>query len=490
MLKKLLSSVISLCLIFSAILPCFAAERTSKDRYKITNPYEAVTELLPEPDNHYKTNLHTHSTVSDGRISMPDMIKTYYEENFDVLAMAEHGVIGKEWNKEPTRYILMRICEMFNSISDKTDYFSNQYAHLSDEEYEAITGGTYGFSEDGTFTPEMNYPFSEETHRKFGRGLNCMTTGIELSAASVMESHVNSYFSDFGECYAGMLTHEGDYEFFVKNVEKAGGVSVINHPGHYLNSKFIPENATNEDQLFYFADILNRYPSCLGIETFNNNDRESANNRYFWDALLQYVIPYGQRNVFGFSNSDAHKQKEVDTEFMDFILPSFSQDNMRKAMESGAFFATGRIASLEHELGGNFSARGPVPQVTGIHVDDETDTITVTARNAKRIEWIANGTVIENSVSENEKGELVSVLKLSGHSDEVTCYVRFQIFGDGGFCYSNPFICDDGNMERFIIEDTRTGIHVFLDYTERFLERNIIGALFKILAWSIEKKLY
>lgn len=490
MFKKVLSLTLCAIMLFSISIPAFASDTApAQINYKITNPYKDVTAYLGNPDRHYKTNLHTHSTVSDGRITMPEMVKEYYAQNFDILAMSEHGVIGKNWNEQPTHYFLMRICTFFNALSDKQDYFKRQYDILSNEEFKAITEGTYGFDETGKFTINSTEAFSEVSNRRYGRGLNCMTTGIELSAASALQSHLNGYFCDWGECYASLFTNEGNYEFFVKNVEKAGGVTVINHPGHYLNSKHVPENAKDKNQLFYFSDIFNRYESCLGIEVFNNNDNEAKGNRLFWDELLKYVIPYGKRNVYGFSNSDAHNYNQVDTEFMDFILPEYSMDNMRKAMENGEFFATGRKAKNANELGDPFVASGPVPQVTSITVDEENDIITITAKNAKRIEWIADGNLIENSVESCDNGELKSIMKLRDHSNKISTYVRFQIYGDGGYCFSNPFICDDGNMSRFIIEDTRSAAEKLADSADRIFTRNIIGALIKLLEWAIENKL-
>ena len=47
-------------------------------KYKITNPYESVTDLLGNMDNHYKTNLHTHSTYSDANDTMTDMTHYIY----------------------------------------------------------------------------------------------------------------------------------------------------------------------------------------------------------------------------------------------------------------------------------------------------------------------------------------------------------------------------------------------------------------------------
>lgn len=485
MKRKITAVILCVCLLVPFVLVPVSAQSR---QFSITNPYEAVTSLLPDAENHYKTNLHTHSTVSDGRVTMPEMVKEHYAQNYDILAMTEHGILGKNWNEDPTHYYLMRICTIANSLSDGDDYYKDQYDLLTDEEFEAITNGTYGFDGNGNYTLTSSVGFAEESNRTYGRGMQCVTTGSELSAASALQNHVNGYFSDWGECISGLLTHEGDYEYFIKNVDAAGGVSVINHPGHYLNSKRIVANATNENQLFYFAGLLNKYKSCLGIETFNNSDNESSNNRLFWDELLKYVLPYGERNVFGFSNSDTHDLNRVDTEFMDFILPFYSQDNLREAMETGAFFATGRLAKTAAELGDGFRAEGPVPQVRSITVDDENDTITVTAINAERIEWVADGKIIETAVT-TENGVTTSVIKLAEHSDGISCYVRFQIFGKGGYCYSNPFICDDGDMQRFIIKDNRTDAQKAVDRLDRLFTQNIFGALLKLLKWWLENEL-
>ena len=47
-------------------------------------------------------------------------------------------------------------------------------------------------------------------------------------------------------------------------------------------------------------------------------------------------------------------------------------------------------------------------------------------------------------------GEIESVICLSDFSDEISCYVRAQLLGEGGVLMTQPFICDDGNMERLI----------------------------------------
>ena len=70
--------------------------------YKIINPYEHVMHLIEDKERHYKTNLHTHSTYSDANDTMTDMIVGFYDNDFDILAFAEHGILGKPWNEKPT----------------------------------------------------------------------------------------------------------------------------------------------------------------------------------------------------------------------------------------------------------------------------------------------------------------------------------------------------------------------------------------------------
>ena len=88
---KVLSLITALSLIFGIMQISVSAAGTT---YKITNPYESVTHLLGNDSNHYKTNLHTHSTYSDATIPLTEMVKEHYNQDYDILGIADHGVIG------------------------------------------------------------------------------------------------------------------------------------------------------------------------------------------------------------------------------------------------------------------------------------------------------------------------------------------------------------------------------------------------------------
>ena len=81
-------------------------------------------------------------------------------------------------------------------------------------------------------------------------------------------------------------------------------------------------------------------------------------------------------------------------------------------------------------------------------VDDEKDTISVVASDYDVIEWIADGKIIKSDVIEAD-GDIVSVINLTELEGNINSYVRAQLKGKGGICLTQPFICDDGDLQRF-----------------------------------------
>lgn len=389
-------------------------------KFKITNPYESVTELITKPDNHYKTNLHTHSTYSDANFTMTEMIEGFYDRDFDILAMTEHGVWGKEWDQDPSIIPLYTFQLLWHG----------KRKHPTTEEYKAILNGTHK-------TPKNS--------RTKKRGLECVPGCIEANMFTLMKNHVNCYFTD--DACEGICGKENDFEEPIRKTEAAGGISHINHPTDWLNARKFPDCATDEQNVAFFADLLRRYHSCMGIEVLNMYDGPNRCDRILWDSLLKTLIPEGKRTVWGFSNSDAHRVGEIDTAFMDFILPEYSIANLRAAMENGTFFSFARYA--KNELGEDFVGKGEMPKVVALNVNEDSQTISINGINCKAIQWIADGKIIkEDKLSAD--GEIESAICLSDFGDDISCYVRAQLLGDGGILMTQPFICDDGNMERLI----------------------------------------
>jgi len=398
---KLAKSALAVGLSFSMLIPfglCASAatqDITGTKNYTITNPYATVDW---NTWGHYKANLHTHSTVSDGDDAFTDVIEAYYAQGYDILGMTDHGVVNKGWDKVP------------NTVPLLSFHFLNPFVKavpLTGERYKEITAGS----------------------DRGGRGMTDVPDGIELNAAVLTKSHVNGFFCDYGQ---GMWGKENDFEGPIAAVDKLGGLTFINHPGDWLGSAKDVNIAKDPKNIKFFADIIKKYKSCLGIEVLNCYDSPTRNDRVLWDGLLESVIPTG-RNVWGFSNSDSHNMGDIDTSFEVFMMPSNNVANVRTAMENGTFFACGRFA--RPELGDGFKGTGAYPTVTSISVDNSRNQITIQGADYDKIQWISKGEVIATG----------NTIDLNAFEGQIGCYVRAQLEGPGGICMTQAFVTDDGS---------------------------------------------
>lgn len=394
--KKTLALVMSAVILFLLTVPAYAGIDTPGKDYTITNPYETVDW---DSWSMYKSNLHAHTTYSDGEMLLSDVVESYYALDYDILAVTDHGVNGVEWNKE---------AQMVPIVGYYA--FIGKYDTLTDERYnEIITGADRG-----------------------GRGMLNVTQGIEMNCLVLNKNHVNGFFADYGYAIYGK---ENDYESAIKGNSKAGGISFINHIGDWTKDDGDCSGNNNPETIQYFADLFIKYPSCVGMEIINRVDSTTKYDRVLWDNILQVVIPEG-RNVFGFSNDDSHVQTDIGLSFEQFMLPELSQEALRTAMETGTFFSSGRRA--RYELGDEFFAdiHSPYPTVTRIDVNEDTNIITVSGTDYNNIQWVSNGNIIAEG----------NTIDLNAYEDDITCYVRFQMAGDGGMTFSQPFIVDDGTL--------------------------------------------
>lgn len=393
--KRALGLLLSLALLIPFTTGAAAVQDiTGAKNYDIINPYETV-----DWNNwkHYKANLHTHSTASDGSVSFDKMIEAHYERGYDILAMTDHGVVNKGWNVDP------KIVPIISFQS-----YLNDPKPLTDERYAQITAGT----------------------DRGGRGMTDVPCGIELNAVSMKLTHVNGYFADYGQSLWG---RENDYETPITGVDALGGLTVINHPGYWLGSGKDVSRAKDPKNIKFFGDLFKKYDSCLGVEIAIEQDNSTRNDRIFWDGLLEAVLPYG-RNVWGFANSDAHRIESIGVAFGDFMMPENTVSNVRTAMENGTFFACTPYA--HNELGENFTASGNCPSVTSIAVDDDLDQITVRGKDYTEIQWIAKGEVIATG----------NTIDLNAYEAQIGSYVRAQLIGPGGICFTQAFATHDGSI--------------------------------------------
>lgn len=422
-MKKFISLILCAILCFSPFLSIAGFAVEVNDGYTIISPYSDVIWEGENAWGAYKGTLHSHSTYSDADYDLATMIKEYYNQDYDFVANSEHGITGTEWNKDQTKLLLYSYQELLG----------NSVKHLTDEEFEGITTGSY--------------PLYDGTVR--GDKMTCVTGANELNNLTLTKSHVNGFFLDagVGDGFGGV---ENGFEKAIKFVDKNGGLSVINHPGDWLESRDNISKVFDEENIKLFGDILLKYDSCLGIEVFNETNSVTPFDRILWDNLLMYTLPYGKQ-VIGFSNTDAHTPVNVDSSFNIFMMEENNVENIKKTMQTGTSFLVTRSLSRGNEFIGPeeaFDVRNsglPYPVFTKVAVDGHK--VTVAANNAHTVQFIADGKVIYKS----EIGSKDITLDLDTiDGAENFQYVRAEVFGEGGICLTQALVIDnDGVDEEF-----------------------------------------
>lgn len=406
MKKKIISAIMIFSLLSGLLIPIAAARGPSASGntdYTIVNPYDCVDF---DTWDYYKANLHTHSVASDGDFSITDFVGEYYKRGYDIIAMTDHGVINRGLNKP------RKTNGIFN-------YF-RKADPMSDADYERITSGS----------------------DRGGRGMTEVRGGIEINMAVLSKTHVNGYFTEYGQ---GVWGKENDYRTAPAMIEKQGGYSVLNHVGDWVNSNNFPERSHMDMYIAYFANIFNDFHSCLGMEIINNSDSVSRADRALWDELLQVVIPTG-RNIIAFADDDSERMSDVGNSFEYFLLPKNTEDNIKSAMKQGNFFACSKYIKYTDGTP-DFVGTGEVPLAKNIIVNQADNTIEVvpdSTRDCKKIKWIANGEVVGTDYK----------IDLNDIEDKLGCYIRFQLEGDGGVTYSQAFeLKYDGRVDKPIPQE-------------------------------------
>ncbi len=432
-----IKKIVSIILVLFALLNVFSISVFAKEKisYTITSPYETVDW---DTFNQYKTQLHAHTLYSDGGMDVKDVVEEYYKQDYDILAITDHGVVNKGWDEMPEMLPIIGYNKLFYDLSP-----------VSKERYEEITTGV----------------------GRDGRPMLDVNQGIEMNGVVMRKNHVNGFFCG---AFQGDWGEEEDYISPIKATHEAGGISFIAHPGDFYSINGNRERAEDYDYLKIYIEPLLEYESCVGVEIFNERDTVAGADRILWDNVLMYTVPRG-KVAWGFSNDDSHVIENIGVTAEIMLMPELSNKALRTAMENGTFFACSRIA--RNELGDEFEGTGEYAKIERINVDEEQDIITVTANNYETIEWISDGEIIATGNKFN----------LRENSEKLGSYVRFQIKNEGGIVMSQPFVCDDGNMEAKIIEmpepEPMSVIEKAFTTVVDKIRRTILGELFYRMFW-------
>ena len=457
-MKKLISVLMAIVLI-SGVIPFSAAAATGCEDFIITNPYENVNW---DEWKAYKTQLHCHTTASDGFLKIKDAIQLYYDLDYDVVAITDHGTNNLGWNRVPQNIPLMRAVKKERSGGAYAPIYP-----LSEDEYNSFLYGTAKTSDGSVRTNNC--------------GIVDVNLGNELNMATPFaDCHLTHYWSDYGQGLAGVY---GDYETPSSETSKDGGIVMLAHIGEYVytnkdqSSKLHVGQHVKEYYVNKFARIFLDNPtgkysgSAVGMGINGSEDENTRCDRILYDQILGKTIPNGVV-PWGFTFSDSHDVGSMNNAYTMMLIPDWSaltneerNLKLRECMENGEFFAVSHYSN-GYELDGEREFTGidtdtswpedellkmnDTPMVTKMTVDEKTDTITVETKNADRIVWVSNGNVIKRDT--DDTGVFTINLHEDGLKNDVSLFLRFYITGPQGICYSQPMTLHETDENGKMIE--------------------------------------
>lgn len=464
-LKKLVFK--SACVAMSAVMlsssvPAFAS---SVDNITISNPYANIDWATT---NQYKTALHSHTNASDGDQTLRESLERHYETGFDIVSVTDHGTVDYSWSDANAgSKNLGKLMKVLGRTDFKLDYLGESGEFSKGMAYEMVKKGDDDYLVMGDGREILKIPY-----------------GIENNAISV-NAHVNSWFADFSR------NLPSDYIDAIKGVDRAGGLSIVNHPGEYSNARYelYTKDAYNMDNAaykYFFQKIygmINRYDSCLGIDINSKGDGRTRYDRKLWDLMLTEAAKSG-KSVYAIASSDAHQLDKIDTGCVYILANDKTSASVKSALQNGEFIASStclanceemtEIADSIKELYGEtelykeleatiaeynrqrdelakkakksntgvtyralddngYFNKATRPAISAINVDDSENTITVKAENAAIIRWISDGKVIATTKASD------NTIDLDDYANELGGYVRAEVFGEGGIMYTQSF---------------------------------------------------
>ena len=137
--------------------------------------------LLPRVEKYFKTNLHTHSTISDGKLSPEEVKAGYKAKGYQVLCLTDHNVIIDHSAMNDPDFLMLTGMEInYNAVP-----------------YRRLDGKTYHFNliakrPDNVWTPwnvRSNYPNSQE----YAKLMECENMDIryDVDATNAMIAKAN-----------------------------------------------------------------------------------------------------------------------------------------------------------------------------------------------------------------------------------------------------------------------------------------------------------
>lgn len=274
--------------------------------------------LLPQLGNFYKANLHCHSNISDGKLSVEELKELYKSNGYSIVAFTDHDV--------------------FLTHND-----------LTDSDFLALNGYEWEIYED--------YPIKNRTKRTFHACLIAKNNKIDTPILF----HREKYFIGNGINYIDKINYDKsapDFEReyspkcvneFYKIARKSGFFTTYNHPTW--------SGETYKEYMAYEGmdamEIYNHECSLIGFDDYNPR---------VYDDMLR-----GGKKIFCVAGDDNHNK--VSNSCGGFVVikaNSLDYNSIINALERGDFYSSQgpEIKELYYEDGAIYVTTSPAKMIS------------------------------------------------------------------------------------------------------------------------------
>lgn len=245
--------------------------------------------LLPEEGNLYKANLHTHTTVSDGKYTPEEVKEIYKSRGYQIVAFSDH--------------------EMLVEHSD-----------LIDDDFIALTAVEYAVTEKVPYAKARSLEFNlfaRDPHNE---------THVCFSPTTVKKNQV--WRVPDAKYVGETVTKEFTLEFMQRVIDEANANGFIVSLNHPISS-------------FLTAELIRRFDGLFAIEIYNQDSLFCGVNEIgitMYEELLRHGKPWAC-----IAADDFHNTVKNEYPFPGFVMikaEELKYDAVIEALEKRNFYAS------------------------------------------------------------------------------------------------------------------------------------------------------
>ena len=87
--------------------------------------------LLPKEGKFYKANLHMHTTISEGRMTLDETKREFMKRGYSIVAFTDHEVMVPHMDLNEENFLAITSTEIIVNLDNHPDFGYNRTYHLT-----------------------------------------------------------------------------------------------------------------------------------------------------------------------------------------------------------------------------------------------------------------------------------------------------------------------------------------------------------------------